>query len=126
MIEMVESIKKSCEMLNDMEEYSNTLNERLSEYDLKTADLLHLIENERLNSSQCWRVLKELKTIRNERRKVKQDMQISYTFEKHKNKLVNKDNRIMLMTEIFKCQKNLGNNYKYKMYDEDQINSFLR
>ena len=125
-MEMVESIQKSCEMLNEIEEYSQSLNDRLSEYDLRTADILHLIENEKLNSSQCWRVLKELKEIRNERRKVKQDMSIAYVFEKHKNKLVNKDNRIMLMTEIFKCQKNLGSNYKYKMYDEEQINSFLR
>ena len=125
-MQLLESIKNSVEILNNTDEYINTLNDKLSEYDLRTTDLLHIIENEKINSSQCWRILKELKNVRNERRKVKNNMAIAHVFEKHRNKLINKDNRLMLMAELFKAEKSLGIKYNYKMYSDEEINEFLR
>ena len=124
-INVITELNNAIQLLNNVDEYTETLVDKLSSYDKRTSDLLHYIESNKLNAPQCCRIVKELKVIREERRKVKNDMEISKVYKDNINKLINKDNRNMLMIKLYKQEKQLGTNYKNRIYTEENINNIL-
>lgn len=74
---IIEEIKSIIGKLDEIDDYCDSLSEKISQEDLKEQDLLHLIENEKLTAFECYRVIKEMKKIREERRKIKHDMEIA-------------------------------------------------
>lgn len=86
---------------------------------MMTCDLLHKIESDNLNTSLCWAIIKELKRIRIERRKVKNDKEIMRVFKEGQNKLLKKENRQMLLADVNKSDKRLKTTYHNRVYSED-------
>lgn len=121
----IEEIKEAISILNKVDEYKDGLVDRLSEQDKKLSDLLHYIENNKLSTAQCYRIVKEIKKQREIRRKVKNDMNILSTYDKHINKLLNTNNRSMLLAELYKADKRLQAEYKNRLYTEEEINEIL-
>lgn len=70
-LQVVEMLNK---IINDINEKIISLNDNLSEYDLQQQDILHYIENRKLNASQMSSVLKNLKNIRSKRRNIKNEI----------------------------------------------------
>lgn len=68
---VVEEIKEIIAKLDKIDDYNNSLGDKLSVVDSKTQDLLHYIENNKINVLWCYRMLKEIKSLRQERRKIK-------------------------------------------------------
>jgi len=99
--------------------YESTLLDSLSKYDLRTSDLLHLIEDNNLNAAQCCMIIKELKKIRNERRKVKCDIGILKTFKENQNKMLKRENRQMLLADVNKTLKKVSSKYNNRIYSEN-------
>lgn len=124
-MELLQKLTDSIQILNDIDEYKDSLLDKLSEQDKKLSDLLHYIEKNKLSTAQCYRIVKEIKKQREIRRKVKNDMNILSTYDKHINKLLNENNRNMLLTELHKTNKKLGIEYNNRMYTEEEINKIL-
>lgn len=114
------------QILNKVDEYIDTLVEELSNYDKRTTDLLHYIENNNLNAPQSCKIIKEIKKIRQERRKIKNDMELSKVYKDNINKLVNIDSRNMLMTKIHKTEKQLESEYQNRIYTQEDIDNILK
>lgn len=114
------------QILNKVDEYIDTLVEELSNYDKRTTDLLHYIENNNLNAPQSCKIIKEIKKIRQERRKIKNDMEISKVYKDNINKLVNIDSRNMLMTKVHKTEKQLESEYQNRIYTQEDIDNILK
>lgn len=88
--------------------------------------MLHYIENNNLNAPQSCKVIKEIKKIRLERRKIKKDMELSKVYKDNINKLVNKDSRNMLTAKLHKTEKQLETEYQNRIYTQEDINNILK
>ena len=123
---VIEEIKEVVDKLDKIDEYNSTLNEELSINDGKELDLLHFIENNKINVLWCYRVIKEIKKIRECRRKVKNDMELINKFNEQKNKLITKENRQFLLTELHKREKTLNLPYKNRQYTDEELQKILK
>ncbi len=119
-------LNNGIQILNRVDGYIDTLVEELSNYDKRTTDLLHYIENNNLNAPQSCKIIKEIKKIRQERRKIKNDMEISKVYKDNINKLVNIDSRNMLMTKVHKTEKQLESEYQNRIYTQEDIDNILK
>ena len=122
MIEKITNIVKELDELDDM---INSLVNELSYQDSRICDLEHFIENNPINSKSAYRLVKELKVATMIRREVKENMEIGRVFNTHKNKLLQKDNRKMLLTELHKCESKLQKDYKNRVYKVEEMNYLL-
>lgn len=125
-IDLVQELDKVMDELGRIDEYTSGLVEELSNYDKKTTDLMHYIENNNLNAPQSCRIVKEIKKVRQERRKVKNDMEISKVYKDNINKLMNKDSRGILMSKIHKLEKQLESDYQNRIYTEEDLKNILQ
>lgn len=132
-MDIVEEITNATKILDTIENYTDGLCEALSNKDQKISDLLHFIENNSINAAQSCHLIKEIKKVRLERRKIKNDMEIARVYRDNINKLISIENRKMLLTKIHKATKQLETEYKNRVYtnkdfmemlnDEDDIRS---
>lgn len=111
--------------LNEIDDYDNSLSNQLSICDSKISDLMHLIESEALKTNQCYRIVKELKKLRVERRKIKNDMDLLNTYRNNQQKLLNQNNRQMLLAELGKKEKTLNYKYNNRVYTEEEIKELI-
>lgn len=118
---IVNDVKQAVDILNNIDTYADGLNSQLSECDTKLCDLRHILEEEKLSASQCCNFVKEMKKICLERRKVKQDMELSRLFQLQSMKLNNLPNRKILLGELGKKQHHLETKYKYRIYTEEDL-----
>lgn len=125
-MDVIEEIKNIVEKLDKIDDYSDSLSDKLSVIDSKLQDLLHYIENNKINVLWCYRMVKEIKMLREERRKIKNDMELLSKYSEQKNKIISKENRQFLMTEIYKKEKLLGKNYTNKQYTEEEMQKILK
>lgn len=125
-INVKEKIIEASKILDDLEEYDSGLSESLSKVDSKICDLMHLIECNKLKTNQCYRVIQELHKLRLERRKIKNDIELMNAFKQHQNKLLNLENRKILLSFIGKTDKALLNSkYNNRVYTEDELNELI-
>lgn len=124
-MEIIDEITSIVNTLDEIDEYGSTLNGKLSELDSKEQDLLHYIENHKINILWCYRVVKEIKDVRTERRKVKNDMELISKFNEIKNRITSKENRQFVLTELHKKDKLLNMPYKNRQYSEEDIQKML-
>ena len=125
-MDVMTKITESIDLLNAIDEYGSTLVSRLSVLDCKEQDLLHYIEDNKINVLWCYNIVKQLKNIREERRKVKHDMELISRFNDVKNKIISTDNRQFIMTELHKKEKQLNTTYRNRQYSEEDIQKILR
>lgn len=125
-MDVIEEIKNIVDKLDRIDDYSDSLSDKLSVVDSKLQDLLHYIENNKINILWCYRMIKEIKVLREERRKIKNDMELLSKYSEQKNKIISKENRQFLMTEIYKKEKLLGKNYTNKQYTEEEMQKILK
>lgn len=120
-MEIIEEIKEANDILNNLEEYFETIPDKQSKVDSQLSDIYHYIENHNLNASQSCKLVKQIKLKRQERRKIKNDYELSKTYKINCNKLSNKDSREFLFCELSKTQKKLNCTYKNRVYTEEQF-----
>lgn len=122
---VIEEITNAVSILNKVDNYKDNLVNQLSEQDKKLSDLYHLIENTKPTTGQCYRIVKELKKQLELRRKVKNDMNVLSIYDKNINKLLNTNNRNMLLAELHKAEKRLNMEYRNRIYTDEEINEIL-
>ena len=125
-MDVMEKVKEAIDILDEVDDYSSSLQEKLDELNNKQLDLLHYIENNKINIFWCYKMIKEIKNIRVERRKVKQDIELLNRFDNVKNRMLSKDNRQFVMTELYKKEKQLDTTYKNRYYTEEELQNLLK
>lgn len=125
-IDIVKQVQKVCDLLDELDEYLDSLPELHSEMDLRMSDLYHPIEFEKLTSTQAKRFTDEIKSVCNNRRIIKDDIAYSKVFRDNINKLLQKDNRQMLLTKLYTLAKQKEDvQYTYRVYSDEEINKLL-
>lgn len=124
---VIEEIKDIVDKIDRLDTYDSGLSQQLSTVNEKIQDLLHYIENNKINILWCYRMVNQLKQLRIERRKIKNDMEILTKFKENKTKLVsNIDNRKFLLVEVCKKEKSLNTTYKNRQYTEEELQKILK
>lgn len=95
-MEIEDILKYMLTFFQEIDRKMTELNEQQSEWDTIQDELLHYIEIHKLDASKSCKVIKLLKYVRNERRKVKNEIDVirslKDTFvDKYKNKFIEKD-----------------------------------
>lgn len=113
--------------LNELDVYDSGLEQKLKIVDGQTQDILHYIEHNKINMLTCYNLIKKIKTIRVERRKIKEDIEILKRYNELKQKLIsNVDNRKIVLAEIYKKEKQLKTDYKNRQFSEEDIQNILK
>lgn len=124
-MDVLEEIKNAINILNKVDEYKDTLVDKLSEQDKRLSDLEHYIEENKLSTNQCYRMIKEIKKQREIRRKIKNDYTILTNYGNNINKLINHDSRRMLLEKVYKANKSLETKYKNRIYTKEELEELL-
>lgn len=125
-IDILEKIIEASGLLNEVDNYMSTLGNALSEIDYKQQDLLHLIENNKLKTNECYKIIKELHNVRIERRRIKNDMELANSFKLHKNQLLSIDNRKFLINLLSKLQTQIiTSKYKNRVYTDEELKELI-
>lgn len=122
---MIEEIKEAVSLLDKIDEYNEILPSLMSNNDLAISDLYHYIENNSLSSKSSYRMIKELKERLKERRKLKNQQAIMNVYNNQKQKLIELNNRKMLVVNLCKEQKKLKTPYKNRIYEETELKEKL-
>lgn len=126
-MDVLKEITEIVDKLNSLDKYDSGLTQLLSEVNEREQDLLHYIENNKINMLWCYKYVKELKTIREKRRSIKNDMERLTKFKEHKTKLVSTiDNRQLMLPEMHKREKQLNCPYKNRRYTEEEIQKVIK
>ena len=100
----------------------DNLSNELSIVDSKISDIQHYIENNKLEAFECYRLIREYKKILLERRKIKQDMELSRVFTQEQHKIMSLENRKFLLTSLHKTNNKLQNTvYKNRIYQDGEL-----
>lgn len=125
-MELMAKITEVVDLLNAIDNYGGTLVNKLSVLDSKEQDLLHHIENNKINPLWCYFMVKKIKDIRVERRKVKNDMELMSKYNELKNRLASVDSRQFILSQLHIKEKQLQTTYKNRKYSEEDIQKILR
>lgn len=124
-MEVIEKIREAIVLLNNIDEYNETLPSLMSSNDLAISDLYHYIENNTMNSKSSYRIVKELKEKLKERRRLKSEQDIIRVFNNNKQKLIEINNRKMILIDLNKEKKKLQTPYKNRIYEEEELKQKL-
>ena len=125
-MDVINEITEVIEKLDKIDEYISGLSDALSKVDSKQQDLLHYLEDNKINMLWSYRYIKEMKNIRIDRRKIKNDMELASKYAEHRNKLLSKEHRQFLLTELHKREKFLNMPYKNRQYTEEEMQKVLK
>lgn len=118
----IEELIKAIDTLNRFEEEKTSLIDKQSYYDLAEQDILHTIENDNFNASDGYKLAKKIKNLRGERRQVKNQLELINEFQNNSNKLINNNNRKILISNLKHKYVILKNSkYHYKVLSKEEI-----
>lgn len=123
---VLQNIKQALNLLQENEELYSKLSDDLSETDKKTDYWLHYIEFNNIPVTQTYKIIKEIKKLREKRRIIKNDLELMKVFKDNEQKMVNSKNREILLNSICKTDnKQQTAKYNYDAYKEDEVNEIL-
>lgn len=124
-MDIIDEMEVIVEKLNGLQNYIDNLPTALSMVDSKMCDLRHGIEHNVMNTKGCYRLFQEFKKLTLERRKIRNDMELSRTLTTHLNKIISAGNRDFLIHELKKTNGRLNQPYRNRVYTEEQMDYFL-
>ena len=123
---VIENIKKAISLLEENENYYQELFELQSQTDKKIDYWLHYIELEKVPVTQSYKIIKEIKRLRNLRRQYKNEMALMRVFKDNEQKLCNISNRKILLNQVCKTDNKQQNaKYSYDAYTSEEIEKIL-
>ena len=124
-MDILDKIVNICNELDAIDAYFDNLPSLQSNNDLIISDLYHYIEHNKLDAKASYRMIKRLRENLLIRREYKEEYELLRVLKQHQNKLLQKENRKMLLSELGKAQKRLKSEYKYRILSEDDIKEKL-
>ena len=126
-MDVLKTITEIVNKLNEIDNYDSSLSQLLSECNEREQDLLHYIENNKINMLWCYKYVRELKKVREKRRNIKNDIERIMKFKEQKTKLASTiDNRQLMLAELNKREKQLNCPYKNRRYTEEELQKILK
>lgn len=115
-MEIEDILKYTLTLFQDIDKRLSELRNQQSIWDIKQDELLHYIENHNIDAVRACKIVKQLKYVRGERRKVKDEIDVvvslKNTFiDKYKNKFIEKD-----LIQALKNLKELEQRKNYPKY----------
>lgn len=128
------------ELLRQMLNFFQNIDKRMSELSVQQSkwdsiqdEFLHYIENHNMNAVKSCKIIKQLKYVRNERRKVKNEIDVirslKATFvDKYNNKFIEKDliQAIKNLKDLNQRQINIRYTYQYLTEELEIINEQIQ
>lgn len=125
-LDICEEIKTVCKCLNKIDTYGDNISNYLSILDKKLDFWDHIVEFDKLNISHIYRVFKERRRLRRIRRKVKNNQELLFTFNKHRQKLLHPTSVDGISIEIFKSKSYIDKRqYSYAEYTDEELAMIL-
>lgn len=126
--EMLDMINSICNDFTALEGFSNSLSEKHSEVDRALNDLYHFAEYEKLTTGkQAQKFYGLVANFRNERRTIKNNLEMKRVYEEHKQKIIYDTQRQFFLQVVNQKAKELNSEYKYKYYSSaDEIKELLK
>lgn len=123
---VLENIKQALSLLQENEDNYSKLFDELSTADRKIDYWLHYIELNNIPVTQSYKIIKEIKRLREKRRIVKNDLELMKVFKDNEQKMVNSKNREVLLSSVCKTNDKQQNaKYSYDAYTEEEVNEIL-
>ncbi|MBR1386269.1 MAG: hypothetical protein IJ568_05525 [Bacilli bacterium] len=123
---ILEKIKQIVRLLHENEESIEILKNKLSDSDRKIDYWLHYIELENVPITQSYKIIKEIKRLRQERRSCKNELSLMRVFKDNEQKLCNDQNRDILLNVVCKTNRKQEEAvYSYDAYSQEEINQIL-
>lgn len=123
---VVENIKTALGLLEDNEKYCDELYNLQSSLDRKVDYWLHYIELNNVKVTDSYKIIREIKRLRTERRKCKNDLELMKVFHDNQQKLCNASNRKILLNQVCKTDNKQQNaKYGYDAYTDEEIKQVL-
>ena len=119
-----EMLKLMLDMFQNTDKRLNELSKQQSEWDIKQDELLHYIEIHNLDAIKSCKIIKQLKYVRDERRKVKDEINIIRSLkdsllDKYNNKFIEKDLIMTLKNLKVLEDRQLNPQYTYQYLTEE-------
>ncbi len=124
--DVIKQLTESIRVLNTIDEYLDSLDDRLSRCDMLRSDYEHIIENEDVKEINLEKLFNDMKENLNIRRKVKGDITLRQSYKNSIGKLNSIENRQFLLQGLNNSYSKLGKNYTCRLLDEDGLNSFKK
>lgn len=102
------------------------LRNKLSEMDNRTQDIMHYLENNRLKAYEHTKLSMELKRVRQERRKIKNDMAIINEYKKNCMQLQSQKGREALKNIIKRQEKANNGKYHNRVYKDNELDLIIK
>ena len=122
----IDELKQIIIKLNQIDNYNDSLSQKLSVVDEKQQDILHLIENNKIGAFGAYRLLKELREVRQERRIIKNDIETLHSFNDQKNRLLTRENRAALLQSLSNREKRLNCEYTNRQYKDGELEEIIK
>lgn len=113
-INIIENVIEAISILNKTDDYLEGLNDKLSECDLVTSDLEHIIENNDLRNINLTVLFNEFQSNLLKRRKIKNNLALNIYLKNNRQKLQEKTNREFLIQGLKKIEEQTGDSKNYK------------
>ncbi len=123
--EVIDKIKEIVDKLDEIEEYFDSLPELQSNIDSLISDYRHLIRENILNDKASVTIVKKMKEAELLRKKINRHHDLSNIYVKLKGRLISKENRQFLLTELHKKEKEWQYPYKYRVLTDEEIEELL-
>lgn len=124
-MDIINTVKEVIMKLDNLEEYMNNLSKQLSTVDQKKSDIEHFIENKKVNMIQAYKVYKELYKVLLERRKIKNDIELTKVFRANETKLIKIKNRESLLEDLQIRNGDLNCEYNNKVYSKEELENIV-
>lgn len=124
--DILTKIKETVEKLDEIDEYFEKIPELQSNIDSLISDYRHLVRDNVLSESASIVLVKKLHEAELLRKQINEHKDLANVYEKGKGKLITKDNRQFLLSDLYKKNKEWQYEYKFRVLKEEDINSILQ
>lgn len=122
---IAEKIRTLISTLDEIDELINTRNAEMQKIDLELSDWYHFIENNDFDEKVSHKVVSKIRELRQARRGLCNEMAIEDTYKNNASKVMGKNTRPFLLTEIEKTVKQLDSEYKNRIITDEDIQEIL-
>lgn len=123
--DILTKIKETVEKLDEIDEYFDKIPELQSNIDSLISDYRHLVRDNVLSERASIVLVKKLHEAELLRKQINEHKDLANVYEKGKGKLITKDNRQFLLSDLYKKNKEWQYEYKFRVLKEEDINSIL-
>ena len=120
-INVIDNLIQAVSILNNMDQYLESLNDGLSECDSLISDYEHFIENTPIEQIDLKKLYTSMQEVFNKRRIIKDNITLRDNYKNLNGRLNNSANREILLQQMKNVQSKLGVKYHNRILTQDEI-----